>query len=261
MRGTPYLQTLCATVFCVCLSPVLSGLASAGEHGVILLYHHVATDTPPSTTISPGDFRAHLQYLRDNDFTVVGLDTMIQSLQGKQQLADRAIAITFDDGYLSIFTEAFPLLQEFGYPFSLFISTEPINNGQPNYMSWDQVREMSDAGVLIANHMEDHPYMLTKQAGEDDQQWLRQLRRNLQQAEQTIEAETGQSHHYLAYPYGEFNQEIKDMLAELNYIGLAQNSGAVGYNSDWLALPRFPLASIYANLETASISSKPWHSM
>jgi len=234
----------------ITLMSALSQAVLGAESGVIVLYHHVATDTPPSTSISPADFRSHLEFLRDNNYSVVPLQLMIESLQKQQALPDRAIAITFDDGYSSIYSEAFPLLQSFGFPFSVFLSTEPINNGQRNYMSWDQVREMSEAGVLIGNHMVDHPYMLENQEG-DHEQWLASLRTDLLLAEETILAETGQSHRYLAYPYGEYNPAIKQMLAELDFIGLAQNSGAIGPNSDFLALPRYPLASIYANLETA----------
>ncbi|HAJ76636.1 MAG TPA: xylanase [Gammaproteobacteria bacterium] len=229
----------------------LSGHSMAAEHGVILLYHHVATDTPPSTSISPTDFRAHLEYLRDNDFNVIGLDTLIEALRNGRPVPDRAVAITFDDGYDSIYNEAFPMLQSFGFPFTLFLSTDPINRSQANYMSWEQVREMSDAGVVIANHMIEHPYMLTRQEGETDQRWLERQRVEILTAEETITSQTGQSHHYLAYPYGEFDPAIKALLGELNFVGLAQNSGAVGYNSDFLALPRYPLASIYADLDSA----------
>ncbi|PCJ28451.1 MAG: xylanase [SAR86 cluster bacterium] len=224
----------------------------ANEHGVILLYHHVATDTPPSTSISPSDFEGHLQYLKDHNYNVIALDVMIQSLKSGQALPDKAVAITFDDGYSSIYTTAFPLLKSFDYPFSLFLSTGPINNNQTNYMNWDQVREMANEGVLIGNHMVEHPYMLERTDGESEQQWLGRLRNELLEAEETIRNETGQTHHYLAYPYGEYNPAIKQMLSELSFVGLAQNSGAVGINSDFLALPRFPLASIYANIETAS---------
>ena len=224
----------------------------ASENGVIILYHHVATNTPSSTSISPADFRAHLEYLRDNQFNVIRLDSLIESLKNNRQLPDRAVSITFDDGYLSIYEEAFPLLKSFNFPFALFVSSDPLNRNQANYMSWDQVREMSEAGALVANHMIEHPYMLNQFDGEGKDQWLERQRTELLIAEETITRETGQSHRYLAYPYGEFNPAIKMMLAELDFIGLAQNSGAVGFNSDFLALPRYPLASIYANLDTAS---------
>jgi len=229
----------------------LSTNSHAADSGVITLYHHVATDTPPSTTISPADFRAHLDYLKTNQFNVIGLDLMLDSIQNGRELPDKAIAITFDDGYSSIYETAFPMLKKYGFPFTLFVSTGPINNNQRNYMTWEQISEMSDAGVLIANHMIEHPYMLERLAGESDSQWITRLRNELLQAEQEIEQHTGQSHKYLAYPYGEFDKAIKNMLAETGFIGLAQNSGAVNSHTDFLAIPRYPLASIYANLDTA----------
>ncbi len=225
---------------------------AAEEHGVILVYHHVATDTPPSTTISPSDFRAHLDYLRDNDFAVLSLPELIDDLQNQRPVPDKAVAITFDDGYISIYDTAFPMLQEYGYPFTLFLSTEPINNGQANYMSWEQVQHMADAGVTIANHMVEHPYMLDRREDESEQAWLARMREELLTAEQTIADYTGQSHRLLAYPYGEYDDRLKTLIADEGFIGLAQNSGAVGYHSDFLALPRYPLASIYANLDTAA---------
>jgi len=227
--------------------------ADAAEHGVILQYHHVALDTPPSTSISPNDFRIHMEYLRDNDFTVIPLDEMIERLRNHEELPEKAVAITFDDGYLSIYDEAFPLLQGFDFPFTVFISTQPIDDSQANFMSWSQIREMSNAGVLIANHMVDHPYMLTRLAGEDETAWIDRLRTELLIAEDRIKVNTGQNLKYLAYPYGEFDPAIKDLLEEQGFTGIAQNSGAVGFYSDFLALPRYPLASIYANLETAQI--------
>lgn len=230
------------------ISPLL-----AADSAVILLYHHVAEDTPPSTSISPANFESHLIHLRDNEYNVIPLDLMIESLTNGTSLPEKAVVISFDDGYRSIYDTAFPLLEAFDYPFTLFLSTEPIDRGQSNYMSWDQVREMANSAAIIANHMVDHPYMLELKDGESTELWLQRLRLNLLLAEQRIEDETGHSYRYLAYPYGEYNPAIKELLQEENFIGFAQNSGSIGPSSDFLALPRFPLASIYANLDTAKI--------
>ena len=75
--GAPF-KAACCTLLTVCLL-MLSTAVLAAQGAVILLYHHVAEDTPPSTTISPADFEAHLSYLRDNGFTVVGLDRAIEA--------------------------------------------------------------------------------------------------------------------------------------------------------------------------------------
>ena len=251
MTASHSFQSLCKPLLAsIWLS--LAAVALADDSGVILLYHHVDSSTPPSTSISPADFRAHLQYLQDNEFSVLRLDDLVERLRAGEEVPARSVSITFDDGYISIYETAFPMLQEFGMPFTVFLSTEPIDNAQNNYMSWDQITQMSDAGVQIANHMVSHPYMLDRLGNESDSQWLARQRDELLQAEQTILEHTGQNHRYLAYPYGEFNLALKELLAEEGFTGFAQNSGAFNRTSDFLALPRYPLASIYANLETAS---------
>ena len=241
----------CAGV--LCLSIALTGTLAAANSGVVLLYHHVANETPPSTSISPEEFHAHLDYLKENGFAVVPLDELVHRLRTRAPLPERTVAITFDDGYSSIYETAFPLLKEYEMPFTLFLSTEPINNRQRNYMTWEQVRELSEAGALIANHLVSHPYMLSRESQETDVDWLERQRNELLEAEATILKETGQSHRFLAYPFGEFNAEIQSMLVEEGFIGFAQNSGAIGYSSDFQALPRFPMAGIYARLDTAQV--------
>ena len=90
--------------------------------------------------------------------------------------------------------------------------------------------------------------MLSRNNEETDANWLARQRAELLEAEDTILKETGQSHRFLAYPYGEFNAQIKAMLVEEGYVGFAQNSGS-RLQLNFHALPRYPLAGIYARLE------------
>jgi biofilm PGA synthesis lipoprotein PgaB len=144
-----------------------AGCAQSAEHATIVLYHHISETTPPSTSVPPARFREHLDHLRDNGFHVMALPELLTALQTRQQVPDKTVAITFDDGYISIYDTAFPMLQEYGFPFSVFINTQPHDDNQSGYMSWAQIREMSDAGVTIANHMENHPHMVDALPGED----------------------------------------------------------------------------------------------
>ena len=249
--GDPMLSVLARILAVACLLPALPVRGSSS--GVILLYHHVATDTPASTSIAPEDFRAHLEYLRDNGFNVVGLDVMVAALRSGAELPERAVAITFDDGYQSVYETAFPMLRSFGFTFTLFLSTEPIDQQLRGYMNWSQVGELAAAGVAIANHMVDHSHMIERREGESDAAWIARQREELLRAERIIGERTGQSRRFLAYPYGEYDTAIKDMLAELDFTGFAQNSGAIGPASDFLALPRYPLAGGFADLDSASV--------
>lgn len=236
------------SMFLPALLPVTA--LQAAEHAVITIYHHVSEDTPPSTSLSPAQFREHMYYLRDQGFSVLPLDKVIKALHERQQVPDKTVVLTFDDGYSSVYEEAFPLLQELEFPFTVFINTQPVNDGQGGYMSWDDLRHMADAGVLIANHMINHPYMIDPLPGGSDEQRIERLRQEMLMAEQQIREQTGQSHKLLAYPFGEYDPLIKRMVADEGFIGIAQHSGAIGFDSDFQALPRFPLAGAYAELES-----------
>lgn len=228
----------------------MSAPGAGDDHAVITIYHHVDESTPPSTSLSPEQFREQMHHLRDNDFTVWRLDRLLRAIEEQSPIPDRTVAITFDDGYISIHDTALPMLQELGFPFALFLSTGPIDDSQRGYMNWDQVRALSDAGVMIANHMVSHPHMIDTLPGESDSERVERMREELLQAERRIEEETGQSHRVLAYPYGEYDLDILEVVEEEDFIALAQNSGAVGHHSDLHALPRFPLAGMFANMNT-----------
>ena len=222
------------------------------QHAVITIYHHVSDTTPRSTSLTEEELRTQLEYLRDNDFAVWPLDRTLDALRNRQPMPDKVVVLTFDDAYESIHSTAWPLLKEFGYPMSLFVSTQPVDDNQRGYMSWDQIRELADDGVIIANHMVHHPHMVDALPGESNEQRLQRLQQELLLAEQRILEETGQSHKILAYPYGEYDPEIREMVISSGFTALAQNSGAAGYYSDFAALPRYPLAGFYADIESAA---------
>ncbi|HDZ08491.1 polysaccharide deacetylase family protein [Pseudohongiella sp.] len=222
------------------------------QHAVIAIYHHVSESTPRSTSLTPDELRTQLEYLRDNDFEVWHLDRVLDALQNQEDMPERVAVLTFDDAYESIYTTGLPMLQEFGYPMTLFVSTQPVDDNQSGYLSWDQIREMADAGVIIANHMVTHPHMIDALPEESEADRLQRMRDELLHAQERIREETGQDHKIMAYPYGEFDNALTEMIEELGFVGLAQNSGAVGYHSDFTALPRFPLAGFYADIDTAS---------
>jgi poly-beta-1,6-N-acetyl-D-glucosamine N-deacetylase len=222
------------------------------QHAVITIYHHVSDSTPRSTSLTVEELRVQLEYLRDNNFEVWPLDRTLEALRNRHPMPEKVVVLTFDDAYESIHSTAWPLLKEFGYPMSLFVSTQPVDDNQRGYMSWDQIRELASDGVIIANHMVHHPHMVDALPGESNPQRLQRLQQELLQAEQRILEETGQSHKILAYPYGEYDPEVRQMIIEMGFTALAQNSGAVGYYSDFGALPRYPLAGFYADIESAA---------
>jgi len=230
---------------------------SAGSYGqsqaVILQYHHISTKMPAVTSISPVDFQAHMQYLKDHNFTVLALNTVLDALKSGEELPDRTAVLTFDDGYRSVYEQAFPELKGLGWPFTIFVTPGLVGSNASLYANWDQLREMADSGALLANHTMTHPYLLDRSPYRDEAAWLQGVRAEIETAEAQILNESGQSHKILAYPYGEFDPAIQALVTTLGYTAFAQNSGAIAPGSDFTALPRYPFSGNYASLGTFAI--------
>ncbi len=224
----------------------------------ILLYHHVSSTMPRSTSITAKEFESHLAYLKANDYTVMDLATAIESVQQGNPLPNKAIAITFDDAWRDIYLNGFPLLKKYNYPFTVFVNTDPVDQNNRHTMTWDMLRDLKQHGVIIANHTQDHDYLVRKPAY--DGQWLTQALENIDYAQQRLTKELGEVPKWLAYPYGEYNDPLKAALKQKGYIAFGQQSGGVAEFSDWQALPRFPAAGAYSNLKTlkTKLASQPF---
>lgn len=218
------------------------------HNAVILLYHHVANDTPKSTSVSPQVFRQHMEYLHKNH-TVLPLQKVINALKNNTPLPPNSVAITFDDGYQDILINAHPILTEMDFPYTIFINPGEIGKNR-SQLNWTQVISMHNEGVSFANHTIDHAHLLNNRTSMPVSEWLETSWQNIQQAEQMIEKHLGESLKYLAYPFGEFNNTLANMLKHEGYVAFAQHSGAIGPHSNFQALPRFPAAGPYANLDS-----------
>lgn len=217
---------------------------------VILQYHHVSDTTPASTSISPEQFSLHMQYLKDHDFKVIPLSTLTASLKQQKTLPNRSVVITFDDAYLDILTNGKPILDKYGFPFSIFVNPSIVERNSASYLSWQQLKAMADDGVIIANHGMEHDSLARIPAGITQQAWLEQNTASLLSAEKLIEEKTGQSWRYFAYPYGEYTPEIQQWIQANNFTAFSQQSGAVGLDTDTTSIPRFPASQPYDQISS-----------
>jgi peptidoglycan/xylan/chitin deacetylase (PgdA/CDA1 family) len=241
-------RTLAAPVSLVLLLTALLLLTTSLHAAVIIQYHHVDDSTPPITSVTVQQFREHMQYLADNDFTVWPLPKIIHALKNKQALPDRVIAITFDDGYKSVLSNAVPVLRKHDFPYTIFINTDLIGHSQ-EFMSWQQLQQLNSEGATIANHTTAHSHLVRQRADENYLQWKNRIETEIMQAENEIRHQLGNSPGLLAYPYGEYNNLIKLIAKTHGLTGFAQHSGAFDENVDWQAVPRFAFNQAYAEMQ------------
>ena len=227
---------------------LLSCSLAAQPNAVILVYHHVAESTPASTSVSPALFQQHLDYLHEHDYQVLPLAQIVEALLNSSELPERAVAITFDDAALSIYSEAAPRLRARGWPFTIFANSNYIDGDYGNYLSWQQLRELEADGARIANHGAEHDHLVRRRSGESELQWAERVRADIEQAQQRLAAELEHPLDYFAYPYGEFDADVEAIIEDLAIVAFGQQSGAIGPYSDLQQLPRFPMAASYAKL-------------
>lgn len=218
-------------------------------HFVVLLYHHVAEDTPPVTSVSPADFQDELDYLADNGFHVKRLSELVDALGNGGDIPDRSIAITFDDAYEDILTNAAPRLKSRGWPFTVFVATDAVDQRHADIMSWGQLRELQGLGAELANHSRSHGHLIRRLEGEDETAWLHRVRTDIEDGARRLKAETGADNVLFAWPYGEYDRALENLAADMGLVAFAQASGAVGAGYDLQRLPRFPVAGNYTHLD------------
>ena len=228
-------------------------LALGAQSAVVLEYHHVAEDTPPSTSVTPDTFERHMDHLADNGFHVWPLPKIVETLRGGGEVPERTIALSFDDAYRSVYEEVFPRMRARGWPFTVFVATGPIDRGIDAYASWDQLREMEAGGATIGNHSVSHAHMIRHRSGESARDWRERLRGEVADAQARLEAELEAPARLFAYPFGEFSPAVEEIVTDLGFVGFGQQSGAFGPGSDFGALPRFPIATGFASLDTFAV--------
>jgi peptidoglycan/xylan/chitin deacetylase (PgdA/CDA1 family) len=236
-----------------------SGVAPASEEAVVLMYHRFGDDRHPSTNIRVEQLEAQLEYLADHGFTVVPLADVLAAVRGDGGLPDRAVAITVDDAYRSVYSVGFPLLRERGLPFTVFVATDPVDAGQRDYMTWDQMRQMAEHGVSFANHGATHDSVIERRAGESRSGCLDRVRADVTKGRRRLAEELEPLEGVFAYPYGEYDAATAGVIAELGMVAFGQHSGAVGPSSDPRALPRFPMAEAFADIGefAVKVASRP----
>lgn len=116
-------------------------------------------------------------------------------------------------------------------------------------MTWAELKAWADnPDVLIANHSKDHGHLIQK-PHESDAHWEERINTSLDAAQQTLTEKLGPRPPLFAYPYGEFDDKLEAAIAEREWLGYGQQSGAIGEPSVPTRLPRFPMATAYGQLD------------
>jgi peptidoglycan/xylan/chitin deacetylase (PgdA/CDA1 family) len=195
----------------------------------VLLYHSV--DTSGSViSISPEEFRLHMTYLKQDGYQTMTLHTYVDYLNKAEKPPDKMVVLTFDDGFKNNYAEALPILLEYGFTGTVFVSTDFVgktctwekNRSIPDLpmLSWDEMREMRDFGMEFGSHSCSHHY-LTRLSRDD-------IRTELRESKLIIEGEIKRPVRFFCHPYGDVSEDTQRMAKESGY---AAAFGSLKYSS------------------------------
>jgi peptidoglycan/xylan/chitin deacetylase (PgdA/CDA1 family) len=207
------------------MSPIRT--LSSGRELIILSFHNIGE---PSASlwgitswfyIPEATFAGYLSYLHEEGWQVIGLEAFLRGLTAPNSLPERAVLLTFDDGYRSMLSVALPWLLRFGYPAVLFVPSDFVGGSntfdadiepEEEICDWDDLRELERQGVSVQSHGASHRAFSYLPLAEQEEE--------LRRSKAALEAGLGKTVEVFSYPYGdggEYPQELSGMMQLIGY--------------------------------------------
>jgi peptidoglycan/xylan/chitin deacetylase (PgdA/CDA1 family) len=201
-----------ASVAIASATPTPAPAVNKNGRFIVLCYHRFEDKAKDLVTL-PTDFRTQMQALKDNGISVISMKDLLAWLHGEKSIPAKSAIISLDDGWNSQYFVAWPILKEFGYPFTLFIYTDYVDKGGKS-MSWGQLEEMRDAGVDIEAHTVSHHDLRHAPRGQDYPTWLHN---EVYNCKQILEDKLGIKVVAFAFPYGFHNEVVRKTAEDAGY--------------------------------------------
>ena len=268
MHPEPLIRPRCQVVFrLLALIALALGPAAPGAHAepavkfTMLSYHEISdreNALVPGYSVSPASFAQQMQWLKDSGYHFISLDDVVADEAGRKPLPDKAVLITFDDGYRSVYTQAFPVLKSLNAPavVALVGSWLESRDGRVNFdgrsiprddlLYWQDIEEMTRSGLVeVASHSYAlHQGIVSNPQGnlqpaatarrwiaeqnryEDEASYRRRVAADLRRNSALIKSHLGKGPRVIVWPYGRYNIETRTIAAKLGMrIGFTLDDG------------------------------------
>jgi peptidoglycan/xylan/chitin deacetylase (PgdA/CDA1 family) len=191
----------------------------------ILLYHHISDEVQDSRYyVSTKNFKAQMQRLQELGYTAIPLSLLLEGLLNGADLPPRPVVITFDDGPVEIYEEAFPIMQEVGYPGAVFVVANRLES--EGFLNVNQLSELIDAGWEVGSHGMTHADITLAHSS---------ARNEILQSRLDLNRSLGITVTVFAYPFGKIDPYVGKKVYEYGY------RAAVGLGKSW----QHSLATLY----------------
>lgn len=208
----------------------------------ILMYHSVSPQASPENllAISSQTFERQMHFLKDQGYNVIPLGSLAGLIQDKKRIPPKTICLTLDDGYKDNYIYAFDILKKYNLPAAIFIITNEV--GRPDRLSWEEIKQMRDSGIITFGSHCLGPEPLTKINSEQE------VKREIFDSKKILEEKLGIKVNAFSYPEGRFNSRIRQLVIDAGYtLAVSTNPGRKYPSDDIFALKRLRISSNCAN--------------
>ena len=198
-------------ILVIAFSAFIAWTFNSDPDGVpILSYGRVNDIDQNAFTLTVEQFDAQMKYLVDEGYTAITPSQLLDSWEGKFELPKKPIVLTFDDGHVDAYKNVFPILQKYNLNATFFVVTDNVNL-YPDYLTWQQAREMQSSGLAdIESHTLSHKDLTTIRSR--DKLWDQ-----IYGSKQAIEWYLKKPANFIAYPYGNYDLDTEDITKEVGY--------------------------------------------
>lgn len=213
--------------------PVSAVSVEQDSRSVMVLNYHKIADEHKSLSVTLDDFEQQMKWLKEYGFTCITPEQLYDFVANGAELPEKPVLITFDDGYKDNYTNAYPIMKKYGMKGTIFVVTGFLGV-YDNYLTWEQAKELLDAGFNIESHTYSHKSM-TEASDED-------ISNELVKSRQTIKEKLGIDSDFMAYPTGTYNLHIAELVKNAGYKGaFTIKYDNVSRDSNVYALERVPV--------------------
>jgi len=175
----------------------------------ILLYHRIAIPASPSSYyVSPEEFRMQMQALKSWGYTSIPVSLLVEAIQTGAKLPERPVIITFDDGDATVYSQAYPIMREYGFSGVNYLVVNYV--GTDGYMTVDHLKELAAAGWETGSHSMTHRDLTLSKNPE----W------EVQQSKIELKKLLGVHIGTFAYPFGQMNADLRLLVSESYIAGI-----------------------------------------
>lgn len=190
-----------------------------GARVTVLGYHDFAKTTKATEMLMPTDkFRKQMEAIRELGLNVITLEDFLSWKRGEKKITDKSVLITIDDGWKSVYTDAFPILKEFGYPFTVFLYTNYVDGGG-KALTTEMIKEMQQHGCTIGSHSVSHPppAAVKKERAKGSEIFSTYLKQEFGESRKLLQRKFDENVSTYAYPGGFHTGEMLPIATEFGY--------------------------------------------